>query len=40
MQLKIYNSLAGEKEIFKPILEGNVGMYVCGPFTAMYTWEM
>jgi cysteinyl-tRNA synthetase len=20
-----------EKEIFKPILEGNVGMYVCGP---------
>ncbi|SDH97826.1 cysteinyl-tRNA synthetase [Chryseobacterium taeanense] len=31
MQLKIYNSLAGEKEIFKPILEGNVGMYVCGP---------
>ncbi len=31
MQLKIYNSLAGSKEIFKPILEGNVGMYVCGP---------
>ncbi|RNA60617.1 cysteine--tRNA ligase [Chryseobacterium nematophagum] len=31
MQLKIYNSLTGEKEIFKPILEGNVGMYVCGP---------
>ncbi|NMR35977.1 cysteine--tRNA ligase [Chryseobacterium aquaticum] len=31
MQLKIYNSLAGEKQIFKPILEGNVGMYVCGP---------
>jgi len=31
MQLKIYNSLAGEKEIFRPILEGNVGMYVCGP---------
>ena len=30
-QLKIYNSLSGEKEIFKPILEGNVGMYVCGP---------
>lgn len=29
--LKIYNSLTGEKEIFKPILEGNVGMYVCGP---------
>lgn len=31
MQLKLYNSLTGEKEIFKPILEGNVGMYVCGP---------
>ena len=30
-QLKIYNSLTGEKEIFKPIVEGNVGMYVCGP---------
>lgn len=31
MQLKIYNSLTGEKEVFKPILDGNVGMYVCGP---------
>lgn len=31
MNLKIYNSLSGEKEEFKPILEGNVGMYVCGP---------
>lgn len=29
--LKIYNSLTGEKEVFKPINEGNVGMYVCGP---------
>ncbi|UPZ13626.1 cysteine--tRNA ligase [Flavobacterium humidisoli] len=29
--LKIYNSLSGEKEDFKPIHEGNVGMYVCGP---------
>ncbi|WP_434576828.1 cysteine--tRNA ligase [Riemerella anatipestifer] len=29
--LKIYNSLTGEKEIFKPILNHNVGMYVCGP---------
>jgi cysteinyl-tRNA synthetase len=29
--LKIYNSLSGEKEIFTPIHEGNVGMYVCGP---------
>ena len=30
-QLKIYNTLSGEKETFKPILDGNVGMYVCGP---------
>jgi cysteinyl-tRNA synthetase len=30
-QLKIYNSLSKTKEIFKPVLEGNVGMYVCGP---------
>ncbi|WP_224483715.1 cysteine--tRNA ligase [Robertkochia aurantiaca] len=30
-QLKIYNSLSGEKEIFTPINEGHIGMYVCGP---------
>ena len=30
-QLKIYNSLSKEKELFKPITEGYVGMYVCGP---------
>lgn len=29
--LKIYNSLSGEKEVFTPVHEGNVGMYVCGP---------
>ncbi len=29
--LKIYNSLTGEKEIFKPLNEDKVGMYVCGP---------
>ena len=29
--LKIYNSLSGEKELFTPINDGNVGMYVCGP---------
>lgn len=29
--LKIYNSLSGDKELFKPVHEGNVGMYVCGP---------
>jgi cysteinyl-tRNA synthetase len=30
-QLKIYNTLTGEKENFTPIHEGNIGMYVCGP---------
>ncbi|MCB0450098.1 MAG: class I tRNA ligase family protein, partial [Confluentibacter sp.] len=29
--IKIYNSLSGTKETFKPINEGYVGMYVCGP---------
>ena len=29
--LKIYNSLSREKEVFKPIHEEHVGMYVCGP---------
>jgi len=30
-QLKIYNSLTKSKEVFTPIHEGYVGMYVCGP---------
>ena len=30
-QLKIYNTLSGKKEEFKPLVEGRVGMYVCGP---------
>ncbi|ADF54092.1 MAG: cysteine--tRNA ligase [Zunongwangia sp.] len=30
-QLKIYNSISGEKEVFKPINDSYVGMYVCGP---------
>tara|TARA_B100000497_G_scaffold126812_1_gene166708 strand:+ start:310 stop:1791 length:1482 start_codon:yes stop_codon:yes gene_type:complete len=29
--LKIYNTLSGKKEIFKPVSEGAIGMYVCGP---------
>ncbi|RSK40600.1 cysteine--tRNA ligase [Mangrovimonas spongiae] len=29
--IKIYNSISGEKETFKPINEGHIGMYVCGP---------
>ncbi len=30
-QIKIYNSLNNTKEVFTPITEGYVGMYVCGP---------
>lgn len=30
-QLKIYNTLTRETDVFKPIHEGFVGMYVCGP---------
>lgn len=30
-ELKVYNSLTREKEIFKPITPGHVGLYVCGP---------
>lgn len=29
--LTIYNSLSRRKEPFKPLHEGHVGMYVCGP---------
>lgn len=31
MSLHVYNTLTQAKEEFKPIKEGNVGMYVCGP---------
>jgi cysteinyl-tRNA synthetase len=30
-ELKVYNSFSREKEVFKPITPGHVGMYVCGP---------
>lgn len=30
-QLKIYNTLSGEKEVFKPLNHPFVGMYLCGP---------
>jgi cysteinyl-tRNA synthetase len=29
--LKLYNTLSGKKEEFKPIVPGHIGMYVCGP---------
>ncbi|MCD6246493.1 cysteine--tRNA ligase [candidate division WOR-3 bacterium] len=28
--IKFFNTLSGEKEVFKPIKEGNVSIYVCG----------
>ena len=30
-ELKVYNSLHREKEVFTPITPGHVGLYVCGP---------
>ena len=30
-KIKLYNTLTRTKEIFKPIIENHVGMYVCGP---------
>ena len=29
--LQIYNTLSRQKEYFRPLHEGHVGMYVCGP---------
>ncbi len=34
--MKIYNTLTGTKEEFKPINEGKVGIYVCGPTVYNY----
>lgn len=31
MSLQVYNTLTRQKEEFKPLQEGRVGMYVCGP---------
>ena len=30
-KIHVYNTLTRKKEIFKPIVENHVGMYVCGP---------
>ncbi len=30
-QLIIYNTLSRKKEVFKPLVEGKAGLYVCGP---------
>ena len=34
--MKIYNSLKNELEEFKPIEDGKVTMYVCGPTVYNY----
>ena len=34
--MKIYNSLTDKKEEFKPINDGKVNMYVCGPTVYNY----
>ena len=31
MPVQIYNTLTGQKELFQPIHEGQVSVYVCGP---------
>src|SRR5690554_7181540 len=36
MSINIYNTLTNKKEIFKPIDENEVKMYVCGPTVYNY----
>ncbi len=36
MELKLYNSLTSKVEVFHPIKEGEVSMYVCGPTVYNY----
>jgi cysteinyl-tRNA synthetase len=36
MELKLYNALTRRKEVFKPIKEGEVSMYECGPTVYSY----
>jgi cysteinyl-tRNA synthetase len=36
MDLRIYNTLTRQKEIFKPIKEGEAGIYTCGPTVYLY----
>ena len=37
MEVKLYNSLTNQKEVFKPIKENEVTCYVCGP--TVYNWQ-
>lgn len=36
VKFNIYNTMTRKKEEFKPIVEGNVGMYTCGPTVYNY----
>ncbi|OIJ17119.1 cysteine--tRNA ligase [Anaerobacillus alkalilacustris] len=36
MSIKVYNTLSRQKELFQPIEEGKVKMYVCGPTVYNY----
>ncbi|AXI07573.1 cysteine--tRNA ligase [Oceanobacillus zhaokaii] len=36
MSIKVYNTLTRNKEEFKPLVEGKVSMYVCGPTVYNY----
>ncbi|MEI3607907.1 cysteine--tRNA ligase [Pseudogracilibacillus sp. SE30717A] len=36
MSINIYNTLTKEKELFKPLVDGEVKMYVCGPTVYNY----
>ncbi len=36
MALKLYNTLTRKKQVFKPIIEGKVGFYSCGPTVYNY----
>ena len=31
MSIRFYNSYSRKKELFKPIIDGEVGLYTCGP---------
>ena len=37
MSLQVYSFMTRQKELFEPIHEGRVGMYVCGP--TVYDWS-
>ncbi len=30
-QLNVFNSLSGQKDVFRPMTPPHVGLYVCGP---------